>query len=153
MNEKVVRGGRAEYESDREFGRRAREYIAANPERTRRLWRRKLQKLLEDDVAPIGWSRSIAPEKHAFVSSLGGLMKKYYLGLWALGLPGIVLGLRWLPAANLLAVLAFTLAFFGDFRFHHAMMPWLAIGAGSLVGQLIELAARLRRARPQEISP
>ncbi|HKP63912.1 MAG TPA: hypothetical protein VJV78_44565 [Polyangiales bacterium] len=192
---KVERGGRPEYESDQAYGSTAREYIRTNPERTVRLWPRKLQKLLENDVAPIGWSRSMSEDRVAFVNELARPMELYYSALWALALAGLFLGIAgrraavpvlhgvlalltgwklgfaaWIvvpaalsaelavfairrerefllrslcgiPLANLLSVLAITLAFFGDFRFHHAMMPWAAICAGALLAQVGQLLA------------
>jgi hypothetical protein len=181
-SEKVERGGRPEYDSSEQLGARARAYIYSHWERTVRLWPRKLTKLLEADVAPFSWSRSIAEDKRAAMEPIARLNDVYYRGLWLAALAGwlaawrpkriqlallctiaalllfwwitdtwlsgvLVAGVAWLADKGgrpremplralctwqLLTVLAVTVVYFGDFRYHHAMMPWAAIFAAHL---------------------
>jgi len=150
--EKVQRGGRAEYQSDRQLAERAREYVRTNPARTVRLWKRKLEKLFVDDQAPYAWSRSMAADKLARMQPFAAMDRTYYWTLLALGSLGCLLS--WWPRtrmplagfvlAQVLTVVAVALVYFGADRYHHAVMPWVSILAGHVVALVLRVPLRRR---------
>ena len=86
----------------------------------------------------IGWKLGFA----SWIVMPGALLAELAALSVRRGPKQLLTNLRGLPLANLLSVIGFTLAYFGDFRFHHSMMPWATICAGCLLAQTVSWQAR-----------
>ena len=151
-----LQGAARELAFDRAAAGLALEYMRAEPARTAELWKLKLDSLFMHEGAFIRFSRKLPDEQRPLLQRLDSVSLRYYLSFLLLSAAGFALALfqlvfsrpararsLWLPAAIVAAFTALTLLTFGDSRFHHPMMPWLAIYAGNAFGWLEHLASTL----------
>ena len=141
---------------DREAARMAFAYMRAEPERTALLWNAKLGHLFMHEGAFSRFSRKLPEEQRPLLRKLGAISLRYYMAFLLLSAAGLAIALiqlvasrearrraLWLPGAFVFAFTVLTLLTFGESRFHHPIMPWLAIYAGHGLGTVAQLPGRV----------
>jgi 4-amino-4-deoxy-L-arabinose transferase-like glycosyltransferase len=122
-------------------------YILHHPIDTALLWPRKILALYASDVDGIYYSLGIINRDSRALKviyfGLRALAESFYLGvviLFAVSLPAVLRDNNKRLKLGLVIILYFTatyLLFFGNARYHFALMPWIAIYAG--IGAMITL--------------
>lgn len=137
-------GGPKEYQIDRTLQELASTYMIEHPRATLALWPAKLRYLFASDHTAFEWTRSRDFRSTPLFEQSYAYSRFYYFGLWILAGAATV-ALLWrngpvrapmLAYACIGAFTIFQLIYFGDARFHHALMPWVCVSAGAGVARL-----------------
>jgi 4-amino-4-deoxy-L-arabinose transferase-like glycosyltransferase len=131
-----------ELAADRGASRLAFAYMRAHPREALALWRPKLRCLFHSAAGYAFFTRELPAEQQRWFKRLHRADDPYYrVLLWGGTLGALIaaaqsLGSRaarqrllWLPGACGIACVGVALLTFGDPRFHHPIMPWLALYA------------------------
>jgi 4-amino-4-deoxy-L-arabinose transferase-like glycosyltransferase len=128
---------------DRYAAHLAVEFIRHEPRSVLALWPKKIECLLYHEGAFGHFSRKIPREQRALLNELQAHCQLYYRAmLWLAGvgffvaLAELIVSRRarrtllWLPGAVIVSFVVVALITFGDPRFHHPIMSWVAMYAG-----------------------
>jgi hypothetical protein len=152
-------GGLAEVVFDRRAATLAKQYIWEHPATTAARWPVKAYLLFATDHTAFSWNR-VPEAKRWIVSGAESADRPIYAILWCLALLGLAtsamarrsirsmspLALPWLAPAVFAAFTAVHLVTFGNPRYHHVMMPWVALLGGYAVAAVARWLARPRAA-------
>jgi len=147
-----------ELAEDRGGARLALAWVRAHPRKALALWRPKLRCLFDRAAGYAFFTRELAADKQSWFKRLQRVDDPYYRVLLWGGTLGALIAvaqslvsraarqqLLWLPGACCIGFVGVALLTFGDPRFHHPIMPWLALYAAYAASLPLRLRARRSR--------